>query len=151
MITRERKVLIAGAIGAAILLFIAFAWIPMERARARLLAQVPRLEASVQSMERAATEVQRLRAMPAPQASAAAMPLASLVASGALTRDLPGSQAALADERRVRVNGGDLAYGALLEAIASAQAVHGLRVESARIEKLPAAGRVRAELVLARS
>ncbi|QJR15767.1 type II secretion system protein GspM [Usitatibacter palustris] len=148
---RERKVLQIGAIAAAILLFIAFAWIPMERARARLAAELPRLEASVQSMERAAAEVQRLRAMPAPKGPTVATPLASLVASGVLTRDLPGAQVSLADERRVRVNGGDLAYGALLEAIASAQAAHGLRVESARIEKLPAAGRVRAELVLARS
>jgi type II secretory pathway component PulM len=39
----------------------------------------------------------------------------------------------------------------LLDWLATAQAAHGLRVESARIEALPTPGRVRAELTLARS
>jgi len=51
----------------------------------------------------------------------------------------------------VRVSGADVAYGALLEWLGAAQASHGLRVESAKLDALPAAGRVRAELVLTRA
>ena len=146
----ERRVLASlGALGAAIL-FVALAWLPLERARARLSAETPRLEGAIATLQRQAEEVKRVRALPALTPSSAA-PLASLVSSGALTRTFPGAQAALVDDRRVRVSASDAAYGTLLEAIAAAQSVHGLRVESARIEALPAGGRVRAELTLARS
>ena len=55
------------------------------------------------------------------------------------------------DARRVRVTGADVSFAALLEWLRNAQATHGMRVESARVDALPAAGRVRAELLLSRS
>jgi general secretion pathway protein M len=145
----ERRALAALAMLALAVLVIAFAWLPMERSRQRLAAELPGIEASIALMQQQSAEVKRLRSLPA-SASPAAMPLAALLASGDLTRALPGAQATLADERRVRLVAADAAYGALLETIASAQRAGGLRVETARIEALPAPGRVRAELTLAR-
>ena len=46
---------------------------------------------------------------------------------------------------------GEIAFGALLEFLRNAQLTHGMRVESARLEAMPAPGRVRADLLLSRS
>ena len=143
---RERRVIaLAGGLLAA-LLFVAFVWLPLERSRARLLVELPALRASIATLERQAAEVKVLRAMPAASRAPAA-PLNAL----ANTNPLPGAQMTALDDRRVRVTGADVGFGALLEWLASVQAAHGLRVESARVDALPAAGRVRAELILSRS
>ena len=55
------------------------------------------------------------------------------------------------DKKTVSVRGDDVAFGSLIEWLAAVQASQGLRVDSARIEALPAPGRVRAELRLSRS
>lgn len=144
---RERVVLSAVLAAAAALLLVAFAWLPLERSRARLAAEVPRLAAAVAAMEAGAAEVARVRTLPAATPATAA-PLASI--AGTLARTLPGAAVEAADERRLQVKGADVSFGGLLEWIAAAQSAHGLRVDSARIDALPAAGRVRAELVLAR-
>jgi len=145
---RERAILAAGGAVLAVLLLFVFAWLPLERSRARLAAEVPRLAASVATMEGQAAEVVRVRSLPATPSSAATPSAAIATALG--TR-LPGVQASAVDEKRVRLTGSDVAYGALLETIASAQGAYGMRVDSARIDALPAAGRVRVELLLARS
>jgi type II secretory pathway component PulM len=144
---RERAVLVGGVVAAAILLVVALVWLPLERSRTRLSAEIPRLAASVATMERNAEEVQRVRSLPA-STPATVAPTATV--APALGRNLANAQVASIDERRVRITGADVAYGALLETIAAAQSTYGLRVDSARIDALPAAGRVRAELVLAR-
>jgi type II secretory pathway component PulM len=144
----KRSLVIAGAI-AAFVLFVAFAWLPLERMRTRLAAQIPQLRASAATLERQAEEAKRLRSMPA-TAAATREPLASL-ATAAGGNALPGAQITVLDGRTITVTGADVAFGALLEWIASAQASQGLRVERARIEALPAAGRVRADLQLSRS
>ncbi len=146
---RERRVLAIGAAAAAILLVFALVWLPLERTRHRLAHELPRLRASVSAMERQAEEVKRLRAMP--EAPGRAANVSALIASGELARGLPGGQIFLVDEKRVSVVGADVAFGTLLEWLATAQAFHGLRVEAARIEALPTMGRVKAELRLARS
>jgi type II secretory pathway component PulM len=87
--------------------------------------------------------------MPASAATAGApAPLATLATNGG---GLPGAQISVLDDRRVKVTGGDVAFGPLLEFLRNAQVTHGMRVESARLQALPAAGRVRAELLLART
>lgn len=144
---RERAVLVGGVIVAVILLGVALVWLPLERSRTRLSAEIPRLAASVAAMERNAEEVQRVRSLPA-STPATVAPTATV--APALGRNLANAQVASIDERRIRITGADVAYGALLETIAAAQSTYGLRVDSARIDALPAAGRVRAELVLAR-
>jgi type II secretory pathway component PulM len=146
----ERRLLGAGATVAILILIATLLWLPMERERRRLASDIPKLTAALATMERQADEVKRVRSLPATTPATAA-PLASLVSSGVLTRTIPGSQATIADDKRVRIVAADAPYGALLESIASAQSTHGLRVESARIEALgPPAGRVRAELTLAK-
>jgi general secretion pathway protein M len=140
---RERAVLATGAVIVAMLLIAVLAWIPLERARTRLAAELPRLRASVVALERDAAEVRRLRAI--------APPAAASPAFAATPRDLPGAQVTMADEKHVRLHGDDVAFTALLEWLGAAQSANGLRVESARIEALPSPGRVRADLTLARS
>ena len=125
---RERRVIGAGiAVLAVALVFVV--WLDAERTRARHAA-----------------EVQRLRAMTAVQA-AAPSPLVTLATNGG---GLPGAQVSVLDEKRVKVTG-DVAFGALLEWLRNAQVTHGMRVENARLEALPAKGRVRADLLLSRT
>ena len=145
---RERRVI--GAIGviAAVALVTAFVWLPLERSRARLAQELPALRASISALERDADEVKRLRSMVPAAVPAAGAPLASLATNGG---GLAGAQILVMDERRVRVTGADVGFGSLLEWLRNAQSTHQMRVESARIDALPAPGRVRAELVLARS
>jgi type II secretory pathway component PulM len=137
---------IQACVGVLVLAIALAAWLDAERSRARLGAELPRLRASIAGLERDAAEVQRLRAMPALQPTAAS-PLVTLATNGG---GLAGAQIAVLDERRVKVTG-EIGFGALLEWLRNAQVTHGMRVESARLEALPAAGRVRADLLLSRS
>jgi len=146
--SERRTLTIVGAV-AAIVLLIAFVWLPLERTRARLAAELPQLRASIAALERDAGEVKRLRAMPATSAAAnRSSPLASLATNGG---GVAGAQITVLDERRARLAGDDVSFAAVLEWIRNAQATHGMRVESAKVQGLPAAGRVRAEIVLART
>ena len=140
----ERAILASVGALAAIALFAAFAWLPLERARARLSADLPALRASIETMQRQADEAKRLRAV-APAASLHA-PVGQLAASPPA-----GAQVAALDAQRVRLSSSDAAFTTLLEWIVAAQASHGLRVESARIDALGAPGRVKADIVLTRS
>jgi type II secretory pathway component PulM len=132
------------------MLYVALVWLPLERMRARLAADLPVLRASIVALERDGAEVKRLRATPS-TIPKNRMPLASLMAANAWGRELPGVQVSVPDERHVKLSGADMSFTALLDWLATAQAAHGLRVESARIDSLPAPGRVRAELTLVRS
>jgi len=144
---RERRVIGLVVAVAAIVLLVVFAWLPLERSRARLAEELPRLRASIAALERDAEEVKRLRATP-PASPPAAAPLAALATNSG---GLAGSQMQVLDERRVRLVGTDVSFAGLLEWLRNAQATHGMRVESAKVDALPAPGRVRAELVLTRS
>ena len=144
---RERRVATIAVALLALLLVATLVWLPLERSRTRLAAELPRLRASIAGLQRDADEVKRLRALPAATPVASA-PLASLATNSG---GLPGAQMAVIDAKRVRLTGADVGFGALLEWLRNAQATHGMRVESARLDALPAPGRVRAELVLARS
>ena len=146
---RERSFLGAGALVVGVMLYVALVWLPLERARVRLAADLPTLRASIAALERDAVEVKRLRAIPSaiPRNQ---MPLASLMSMNAWAKQLPGVQVSVPDERHVKLVGDDMAFPALLDWLATAQAAHGLRVESAKIESLREAGRVRAELSLVR-
>ncbi len=143
---RERLVLgwiMALALAA---LVVAFVWLPLERLRTRLASEVPRLRDSVAALEREADTVRQLKAMPV--RAGTATPAAALAGA---PPTLVGAQVAPLDDRRIRVTGSDVGFAALLDWIRSVQASHGLRVDSARLEALPTAGRVRVELVMARS
>ena len=144
---RERAFLVrSGAAVAAILVF-ALVWLPLDRARARISAGLPQLRASVEEMRAQAAEVKSLRALPAQAAAASTLP--TLVASGALAQGLAGARVSALDAKRVKVAVDDTSWTRLVEWIAATGAAHGLAVEEATIEALPAAGRVRASLVLA--
>ena len=141
----RRVVWIVAVIALAAALVVA--WVQAERSRARLAADLPRLRASIGALERDAQEVARLRAVPA-AAPTTRSPLASLATdAGGVT----GARITVLDERRVRFTGDDVAFGALLDWLRLAQVSHAMRVESARIDALPAPGRVKAELVVSRS
>jgi general secretion pathway protein M len=148
--TRERRNVTTGLAALGVMLVAALVWLPLERMRARLATELPEMRASVSALEHDAEDVRRVRALPA-TVPANPAPLAALIASNAWGRDLPGVQLTVPDGKHVRLAGADLSFTALLDWLTNAQAAHGLRVESARIEALPAPGRVRAELTLARS
>jgi general secretion pathway protein M len=143
----ERAILALIAAAIAIGIVAAFAWLPLERTRARLATELPELRASIAVLERDAEEAKRLKAMPplVPTTNASLGDIAT-------NTKLPGgAQATVLDPKTVHVAASDVAFGALLEWLAGVQATQGLRVESARVEALPLAGRVRAELRLTRS
>ena len=146
---RERSFLAAGALVAGVMLYVALVWLPLERMRVRLAADLPALRASIAALERDAAEVKRLRMTPS-AIPRNPMPLASLMSVNAWAKQLPGVQVTVPDERHVRLAGDDMAFAALLDWLVTAQAAHGLRVESAKIESLREPGRVRAELSLVR-
>jgi general secretion pathway protein M len=146
---RERSFLAAGALMVGVMLYVALVWLPLERTRVRLAADLPMLRASITALERDAAEVKRLRATPSaiPRNQ---MRLASLMSMNAWAKQLPGVQVTVPDESHVRLAGDDMAFSALLDWLVTAQAAHGLRVEKAKIESLREAGRVRAEISLVR-
>jgi type II secretory pathway component PulM len=141
----ERRAIAGLGAAAALVLVVAFAWLPLERARARDAQALPALRASLATMERDAAEVKRLKAVPA-RGGAAVSSLPSLAASN----PVPGSQLAAIDDKRMRLTASDVGYAALVEGLASMAASHGLHAESAKIESLPTAGRVSADITLAR-
>ena len=147
---REKSILLAGAVVLGVMVAVGLVWLPLERARAGLEAQLPQLRASALALQRDAEQVKRLRATPS-TFPANPPPLAPLIAANAWARELPGVQLSIPDDKHVRLAGDDVAFGALVDWLATAQAAHGLRVESAKIEALPAPGRVRAALTLTRS
>jgi len=144
---RERRAIAAIAIVAAAIVLAAFVWIPLERTRARLEREVPELRAAVAALRKDADEVRSLRAMPA-VASASSAPLAGLAAGGLATP--AGARLVSVDARRLKLAAADIAFTPLVQWLATTPAAQGLSVESARIEALPAPGRVRAEITLAR-
>ena len=151
MITpRERSIVAAGAAVAGAMLVVALVWLPLERVRVRLAHELPLLRASVEALQRDAEEVRRVRALPATMPGNPP-PLAGVIASNAWGRELPGVQLSVPDDKHVRLVGDDIAFGALLDWLTTAQAAHGLRVEKARIEAGTMVGRVRADLTLTRS
>jgi general secretion pathway protein M len=145
----ERRTLAIVGVVAALALVAAFAWLPLERTRARLEAELPRLRASIAALERDANEVKRLRALP-PASAPSVQRTAPLASLATYAGGVPGAQITVIDGRRARLAGDDVSFASILEWIRNAQASHGMRVESARVEALPAAGRVRAEIILAR-
>ena len=139
---RERRVIGVGGAITALLLFIALAWLPLSRSHARLEREMPAVRASLESLQRQADEVRRLRALPAVGATSA---------SQGATPPLPGAQVTSPSPGRLRVVASDVAFSALLDWITAVEAAQGLRVESARVESLPASGRVRADVTLERT
>lgn len=140
----EMRVIVAAGSIVAILLVFALAWLPLDRTRTRLERELPMLRGSVESMQRQAEAVKRLRSMP-PSGNQQA-PVGSLAASPPA-----GAQVTALDPKRVRLTASDAAFTTLLEWIVAAQASHGLHVESARLDALGAPGRVKAEILLTRS
>ena len=138
---RERRAIAMGAGLVAALLFVALAWLPLARTHARLEHELPRLRESIATLEQQADEVRRLRAMPAAGTTNAPGTMPPL-AGAQLTTPAPG---------RTRVVASDVAFTALVDWLTAVQAAQGMHVESAHVEALPTAGRVRADLVLARS
>jgi len=143
----QRTLIVRAALAIAVILVVTLVWLPLERARTRLASDMPAARASIAALQRDADEVKRLRSMPT-LAAQSPSPLATLATNGG---GLPGATMTVIDERRVRLTGADVGFSGLLEWLRNAQQTHGMRVESARIDALPAPGRVRAELVLGRN
>jgi general secretion pathway protein M len=143
---RERRVIMGLGAVLVLLLIFAFAWLPLQRTRTRLELALPQLRASIEQLKRDADEVKRLKAI-TPTVTGNPTPLVTLATQNALT----GAQVSVPDDKHVHVVANDVGFTRLLDWLVSVQSTHALRVESARIEALPLAGRVRADLTLTRS
>jgi len=143
---RERRAILAGAAAVAAVLVFALVWLPLQRSRARLEAELPQLRASIAALKREADEVKRLKAVP-PTVTGNPAPLAAL----SMQQPLAGAQLNVPDDKHVHMVASDVGFTRLLDWLVTVQSTHGLRVENARIEALAATGRVRADLTLTRS
>ncbi len=143
--------LVMGTVGflAAAALVVAFAWLPLERHRARLAADLPALRASVVEMRAQAAEVKRLKATPPRTDARNPVPLAQLLSAGTLAQGLPGARLTPLGGKQVRLVVDDASWARLVEWVSGAQSLHGLTTESATVEALAAPGRVKADLVMA--
>jgi general secretion pathway protein M len=139
---RERRVMGVGGALVALLLFVVLVWLPVARSHARLEREMPAMRASLDSLQRQADEVRRLRTLP---------PVGTTSASQSATPPLPGAQVTIPSPGRLRVVATDVPFSALLDWITAVEAAQGLRVDSARVESLPAPGRVRADVTLERT
>lgn len=144
---RERATIAIAGAALSVILIVTLIWLPLERARARLAAELPELRASVAQMRLDAVEVRRLRTLPAREAS---LTPAALMASGTFTQGLAGATASAIDTRRIRVTVSDASWNAVIAWVERTQGAHGFTVESSTVEALPTTGRVRAEIVVAR-
>jgi general secretion pathway protein M len=142
----ERRLVATGTTVIGIILVFALIWLPLERTRMRLDAQLPQLRASIAQLKRDAEEVKRLKII-APTVTGNPTALAALATQGAPT----GAQVSVPDDKHVHLVANDVAFTKLLDWLVAVQSTHGLRVENARIESLATTGRVRADVSLTRS
>ncbi len=142
---QERRLVTAGAVVVGLILVFAMVWLPLQRARARLDVELPLLRASISQLKRDAEEVKRLKIV-APTVAGNPTPLGALATQGVPA----GAQVTVPDDRHVHLVASDVPFTRLLDWLVTVQSTHGLHVENARIDALPATGRVRADLTLAR-
>lgn len=144
---RERAVLAGGAL-AALLLFYALLWAPLQRDLARLRVDVPKEYQQLQWMRTQADRIQQLRST-----SPKTVPgngLLSFVEQSARTYNIrefiKRVEPEGANSVRLAIDGA--AFNSLLEWLANLQNEGGVRIENASLEPLPKPGIVNARLLL---
>ena len=145
---RERAVLALGGVVAALLLFYALLWAPLQRDLERLRAGVPKTYEQLQWMRAQATRIKQLRST-----AATAVPrggLLSFVEQSAQSYNIHQSIKRVepdgANSVRLAIDG--VEFNSLLQWLVNLQNQGGVRIENASVEPLPTAGIVNARLLL---
>ena len=137
----------AGAVVVGVMLVVALVWLPLERTRARLDAELPQLRASIDALKRDADEVKRLRAV-APTVPANPTPLAPLWRRTMGARARRACSSRVPDEKHVHLVAADVRFTALLDWLVTVQVDARACASKPRASRRsPCTGRVRAELV----
>lgn len=144
---RERRMLIAGGVIMAILLFYGLVWSPMQREVVRLRASVPQDRAKLQLMRVQALQISQLRAR-APGTNRSANVLTTLeqaATARGIRRHIVRLEPEGAGGARVLID--ETEFNQLLTWLSDLQE-HGIRVEQATIQKKPNPGMVSVRLLL---
>ena len=144
---RERRFVAAGAALLAIALAYAYAWLPVARERDRLAVSVPELRMAARAMERDAQEIARLNAVAHP----AARDIKSVLEQSAAATGMRPALAEVAaqGEGRARATLPSVRAAQWLPWIARLQSEHGIRLESARMQRVGDGDAVKVEAVFA--
>ncbi len=148
---RERAVIAAAGAALALALLWAYAWVPIEADRTRLVEALPRLRAAAQGVAREATEVEGLRAAVRARGGIAAPQAAieeTLKASG--LGDGYAGVTALGDGR-VQVNLRAVPFDALARVVAQLAEAQGLAVERIALKASGEPGKVQVETLVLRA
>jgi general secretion pathway protein M len=146
---RERLILVGGSALLTLALLYAYVWLPMQRDVTQLRQSLPALREQAGQLQQDAEEVGRLKAQPPVSREGGNLALSveqRAIASGLRERIESITPQGVGQVRLVLPQVGFDAWIALLGEL---QAVHGVRLESARIEATGEAGMVSVDAVLA--
>lgn len=145
---QERKLVTALAVIVGAFLLYLILWAPMQRELARLRVSVPQDRAKLIVMRAQAAQAQQLRAKQ-PAAGTRGGGLLSTIEQSAGTRGLRQSVARIEPEGETgaRVFFDEVSFNELVAWLADLQS-QGIRVESATVQRRPAAGIVNARVLL---
>ncbi len=147
--SRERLILSAGGGALALLLLYSLVWLPMSLERSRLRASLPDLRAKAAQMRSQAQEIGRLKASAGPDTQDIRAAIDAAAQSAGVKDKLTTTEAL--DQRRARVTFNEVAFDAYLNWLLQLQRQHRVRVESSQLEALPASGRVKVNVTLAKA
>lgn len=143
--TRERRILIAGAVVLALLGGYGWLWRPMSADITRMEEQLPRLRAQAQRIEQAGAELAKLRARP-PAGIGDPNQLSATVNRSAADAGLTnGSFVFDASHRRAKASFERIRFDAWAAWVDQLHRTHRLVLTAARIQSLAVQGMVRVE------
>jgi type II secretory pathway component PulM len=138
---RERLTILVGGSVLCVGLLLAYAWLPLQRARTDLAMRLPELRARLATLQQQGDEVMRIRSLP-PLTTGAARALDTQVLRAAFA----GAQVSALDGQHFRVIQDDAGYAAWIDALNRLQAQSAARVETATLTALPAPGHVKIDV-----
>jgi general secretion pathway protein M len=145
---RDRQVIAAISALVLVAVLYAYLWLPMNEARARLRAELPKLRGGAEQMELQAREVQQLKAMPAPVASGAAQDVIVKAAERAgMKGDL--TQVTSLSTERIQITLNAVSFDRWIDWSRALAGESALRIESAQVSATGDPGMVKVQAVLA--
>lgn len=145
---RDRQIIATIAAVVIVALLYAYLWLPMNEARARLRAELPKLRSAAEQMELQAREIQQLKAMPVPVASGAAQDVIVRAAERAgMKGDL--TQVTSLSTERIQVTLNAVSFDRWIDWSRALASESALRIESAQVSASGEPGMVKVQAVLA--
>ncbi|MBL8524595.1 MAG: type II secretion system protein M [Betaproteobacteria bacterium] len=134
---RQRRMIAIGGTVVAILLLIAYVWLPLARERQRLITALPQMSAQLAQMKLQAQEISQLNA------AGTAVPPARAAADPAQLQALfgEGTKVSLDANRAFRIVVPKIAYAAWWDRVNEAQSRFPLRIATLSVQALPSGNR----------